>query len=146
MALQLNFLVNVIRWGERGASTPLTVLFGHGGPSSPLIPFAGIWTLIALGVHILDIITINSRNPSLLSAPLPLIPRGVIPDQYNSRATLYLVAPALAITMRKDVDQILWWFEPAIVLGMVAYLQKLAADSQEDIRDLHGLRYDARGA
>lgn len=67
-------------------------------------------------------------------------------DALVPRAALYLVAPAVSFLSKKDGPQTIWWGTPAIIVGLVAICQHWMHVTEEGMRNLERLRYEAQGA
>ncbi|KAJ1303329.1 hypothetical protein OPQ81_011525 [Rhizoctonia solani] len=133
--LQLYFLSMLIQGSQ---STPLTPILDSALDSRPLIPLASLLTMLHIGVHVLDIV-------SLIPA-LSNIHRS-IPEDFSRYGPLTTcIAPLLALLSGRDVAQLTWWCLPAELSALVWVSRGWMASTVEDVAGLEKLRYDVQGA
>ncbi|EUC63412.1 syntaxin pep12, partial [Rhizoctonia solani AG-3 Rhs1AP] len=133
--LQLYFLSTLIQGSQ---STPLTPILDSALEAKPLIPLASFFTILHIGVHALDII---SLIPSL-SELHKSIPEGV--SRYGPLTTC--IAPLLALFSGRDVAQLAWWSVPIELSALVWVSRGWMASAVEGVVGLEKLRYDVQGA
>ncbi|KIO16835.1 hypothetical protein M407DRAFT_246907 [Tulasnella calospora MUT 4182] len=145
--IQVNFLTMLLINRRRQAlvPTPLGMILKFA--PSPLIPIPAFFTILAIGLHVLDSLSLT-KDPrvSLLDVDMPFNAPGVLEGPFRKRAMLYLIAPFMSAVLRRSFSQTFWWLMPAIIIGLVALAQKWMRETDEGVERLEELRYDARGA
>jgi hypothetical protein len=140
--------------------TPMHVFFPN--PRTPLprlIPFATSFTLL----DILLLLNIVLHLPKNLSFPrllystiskfIPRLPLHIqemvrphipLPIGWTSAA---LCVPSLVSVMTfTDLPQILWWFSPLFIVGIVVLVMSWIREAETEMGRLENLKYEAKGA
>ncbi|CUA68774.1 hypothetical protein RSOLAG22IIIB_03634 [Rhizoctonia solani] len=133
--LQLFFL-SMLAQGSQ--STPLTPILDSALEAKPLIPLASLLTILHIGIHILDIISLIPALSHLHKS----VPEGC--SRYGPLTTC--IAPLLALFSGRDVAQLAWWCVPVELSALVWVSRGWMASAVEDVRGLEKLRYDVQGA
>ncbi|GAB1520742.1 hypothetical protein RhiTH_003830 [Rhizoctonia solani] len=119
-------------------STPLTPILDSALDSKPLIPLASLLTILHIGVHVLDIISLIPTLSSLYNS---------IPEDFSRYAPLTTcIAPLIALLSGRDVGQLAWWCVPAELSALVWVSRGWMAGAVEDVAGLENLRYEVQGA
>ncbi|KAF8755115.1 hypothetical protein RHS01_05669 [Rhizoctonia solani] len=106
--------------------------------SKPLIPLASLLTILHIGVHVLDIISLIPTLSSLYNS---------IPEDFSRYAPLTTcIAPLIALLSGRDVGQLAWWCVPAELSALVWVSRGWMAGAVEDVAGLENLRYEVQGA
>ncbi|CAE7109395.1 unnamed protein product [Rhizoctonia solani] len=133
--LQLYFLSILVRGDQ---STPFTPILDSAIETGPLIPLASLFTILHIGVHVLDIIS--------LAPPLSGLYKYVPEDLLRYGPLTTCIAPLLALFSGRDVAQLAWWCVPVELSALVWVSRGWMASAVEDIAGLEKLRYDLQGA
>ncbi|CAE6448396.1 hypothetical protein ACGC1H_005532 [Rhizoctonia solani] len=133
--LQLYFLCTLIQGSQ---STPLTPILDSALEAKPLIPLALFFTILHIGVHVLDIISLIPGLSKLHKS----IPEEI--SRYGPLTTC--IAPLLALFSGRDVAQLAWWSVPIELSALVWVSRGWMASAVEDVAGLEKLRYDVQGA
>ncbi|KAF8713312.1 hypothetical protein RHS03_00914, partial [Rhizoctonia solani] len=135
VVIQLYFL-SMLTQGRQ--STPLTPILDSALDSKPLIPLASLLTILHIGVHVLDIISLIPTLSSLYNS---------IPEDFSRYAPLTTcIAPLIALLSGRDVGQLAWWCVPAELSALVWVSRGWMAGAVEDVAGLENLRYEVQGA
>ncbi|ELU38245.1 hypothetical protein AG1IA_07706 [Rhizoctonia solani AG-1 IA] len=119
-------------------STPLTPILDSALDSKPLIPLASLLTILHIGVHVLDIMSLIPTLSSLYDS---------IPEDFSRYAPLTTcIAPLIALLSGRDVGQLAWWCVPAELSALVWVSRGWMAGAVEDVAGLENLRYEVQGA
>ncbi|KAH7336981.1 hypothetical protein B0J17DRAFT_665707 [Rhizoctonia solani] len=118
--LQLYFLSMLVQGSQ---STPLTPVLDSALDSKPLIPLASLLTILHIGVHMLDIVS--------------LIP---------AFSDLQKSVPETSHVMGHLRPQLAWWSVPAELSALVWVGRGWMASAVEDVAGLEKMRYDVQGA
>ncbi|KAG8732859.1 hypothetical protein FRC11_010458 [Ceratobasidium sp. 423] len=133
--LQLYFL-SMLAQGSQ--STPLTPIMDSALEAKPLIPLASLLTILHIGVHMLDIVSLIPA----LSALHKSVPGDF--SRYGPLSTC--IAPLVALLSGRDVAQLAWWCLPAELSALVWVSRGWMTSAVEDVAGLERLRYDVQGA
>ena len=116
---------------------------------SRTIPLPSLFALLHILVHLhLSLHSLPDQRtlPDPLSflhdtgVPLPL------PLTHLVSLLTPTVAPALALILQCDLPEIAWWCVAGLMTWLVWTVQQWIQQSEEDIKQLDTMRYDARGA
>ncbi|KAH9947590.1 hypothetical protein B0H21DRAFT_821752 [Amylocystis lapponica] len=150
LVIGLSCLLHVIFILKQSKQSPISALLPNRTPSPPIpLPtfFALLHILLQLHLclHLLPpahpiLRALSSLRPPLgpLVLPLPLL--------HPATLAASAVAPALALLLRHGWPDVAWWAVTGLMTLLVYYVKKWIRQSDESIRELDGMRYDARGA
>jgi len=120
---------------------------------SPTIPLPTLFALLQillqlhLSLHVLPPAhpllralssTSTSHAPGLLQLPLSLT--------HPAPVAATAVAPTLALLLRHGWPDVAWWAVAGGVTLLVFYVKRWIGQNEESIKELDGMRYEARGA
>ncbi|KAI0917268.1 hypothetical protein AcW2_007447 [Taiwanofungus camphoratus] len=150
VVIGLSCLLHFIFLLRGSKESPLFVLLPSGVPS-PSIPAAPLFAVLHIILHLnlsLHLLPAHSEVfhsvfPSSYSFHSPSLP---LLFSHPVTLTAPAVAPTLSLLLHRGWPDVAWW---SIAGGMTLFVysvQKWIRQSEEGIRELEGMRYNAKGA
>jgi len=141
VVIGLSCALHLIFIFKQPKESPLYALLPDHTPS-PTIPLPTLFALlqILLQLHLI----LHALPPA---HPI-LGPMSFLPLSLSHPVTLAAtaVAPTFTLLLRHDWPDVAWWALTGSMTLLVFYVKKWIRQSEESVRELNGMRYDARGA